>query len=215
VADPFEKGEEINPFPSGVLPMRTSLFVACCFAAFALPSAAFAEDPHAAERQVTVSGANGGGFTATGSGSRDREAGTWQRNRDTLFNNGSTRSVTVDGQTTGPGAADVTRTVTGRNGETRTQTGAVQTTRTETGRITTGDWQGENGAFSTSREVVRQENGRTIHQSVVSENGRTRSSDTAFTRTAPGEGTFNRTVTGPGGNTRNQEGTVTRTRRGS
>lgn len=49
-------------------------------------------------------------------------------NRDITYPDGSTRSVDRTTTVTGPGTADVTRTVTGRDGETRTQTGTVVVT---------------------------------------------------------------------------------------
>jgi hypothetical protein len=193
--------------------MRQVLFCLCSVAALSLPVAAYADEPPGGQSQVTVTGSNGGGFTSATTGTRDREAGTWQRDRDTTFNNGATRSVTVDGQVTGPGTADVTRTVSDRNGESHVQTGALQTTQTENGRITTGQWQGQNGSATTTRDINREDGARTVNGSVTNEAGATRTTQGVFTQTGPGEGVFNRTVTGPGGNSRTSEGAVTRTRR--
>ena len=178
---------------------------------FACASGAAAETTRS--RAVTVTGDNGGGFTAQSERTRDAEAGTFSADRDTTFNNGTSRAVSVDGQRTGEGTADVTRSVTGRNGETRVQTGTVQTTRTQDGRTTTGQWQGENGSATTVRDVSRQENGRTVNSATTFGDGTTRSSQAAQVRTGPGQGTVSRTTTARNGETRTRSGTYTATRR--
>ena len=68
--------------------MRKTLFILTSFAALSLPAVAVAEGPPASGRQTTVTGSNGGGFTSTTTGSRDHEAGVWQRDTNTAFNNG-------------------------------------------------------------------------------------------------------------------------------
>jgi hypothetical protein len=130
-------------------------------------------------RERTVTGQNGRSNTVRTERTRDRDAGTYSKDRTRTYNDGSTRTTELDTQKTGEGAWSANRTVTGRNGETRTQSGDFTAEKTESGRVITGDIQTEKrGQIDYTKEVSRGEDGRSVNSSATFEDG------TAITRSS-------------------------------
>ncbi len=124
------------------------------------------------QRSTVWTGPNGGQRTVEDTQSVNREAGTYNRDRTTTFNDGTTRTLDTDVQRTGEGTYSATRSVTGRNGETRTQTGDFAVQKTETGRVVTGDINTTNrGQIDYTREVSHQEGVRSVNSSATFEDG--------------------------------------------
>lgn len=192
-------------------------------------------------RDASITGENGRTRSVHDERTWDRQAGTYDRDHTTTFNDGSTRSVDVDAQRTGQGQYSATRTVTGRDGETRTQTGDFTSQRTDDGRVVSGQIQTQNhGEVDVTRDISHQDGTRTASTVATLEDGRTITSDSTRTRdgadvsysrdttfadgstravnrerdgNGDGTGTITRTVTGRNGDTRTQTGdyVVTRT----
>ena len=80
------------------------------------------------DRTATWTGPNGGQRNVNDQRTWDRQAGTYNHDRDTTFADGTTRSAATDVQRTAPGQYDVNREVTHRNGETTSQSGQVTIT---------------------------------------------------------------------------------------
>jgi hypothetical protein len=123
-------------------------------------------------RDTTWTAPNGAQRSTSDDRTWDRRAGTYNRDRDTTYRDGSTRSVDVDAQRTAPGEAVVQREVTGRNGQTRTQTGVFNAERTENGRVVNGDITTTNaGHVDYSREVTREGGVRSVDSRATFEDG--------------------------------------------
>lgn len=136
-------------------------------------------------RTTTVTGEKGRSTTVTDTQTRNREEGTYSRDRDRTFANGDTRSVDVDAQRTGEGTFTANRTVTGRNGETRTQTGDFAVTKTDDGRSVSGAIQTQNhGSVDYQRDVSRADGARTVSSSATFEDGTSLNRSSAMTRDA-------------------------------
>jgi hypothetical protein len=123
-------------------------------------------------RDTTWTGENGRQRQARDERQWNREEGTYSRDRDVTYSDGSTRAVDVDAQRTAPGEYSATREVTGRNGETRRQTGDFTAARTENGRVIQGDISTTHaGDIDYNREVTRGDGARSVNSSATFEDG--------------------------------------------
>ncbi len=168
-------------------------------------------------RTTTATGPNGRTTSATESRTRDREEGTYARDRDRTYADGSTRSVDVDAQRTGEGTYSASRTVTGRDGDTRTQTGDFTRTTTEDGASVSGLIQTQNaGAVDYQRDVSRADGARAVTSTSTFDDGTTRSRTSATARDAStGVVTSSAAVTNRQGETRATTAVRTPTENGS
>jgi hypothetical protein len=133
------------------------------------------------DRSATWTGPNGAQRSVEDQRRWNRQDGTYNRDHDVTYRDGSTRSVDVDAERTAPGEHTVQREVTARNGETRTQTGVFNTERTDNGRATTGQITTQNaGQIDYSRDVSHQNGVRTVNSSATFEDG------TSVTRASTG-----------------------------
>jgi hypothetical protein len=80
-------------------------------------------------RDAQIVGPNGGQRTISDQRTWNRRDGTYSRDRDVTFMDGTSRTVDADASRVAPGTWDYSRTVTGRNGETRTQDGTIVITK--------------------------------------------------------------------------------------
>lgn len=81
-------------------------------------------------RDAVITGPNGRQSSVHDQRTWNRREGVRTHDRERVFANGDTRTVSSDAQRTEPGVWAYERDVTGRNGETRSQTGTVTIDRT-------------------------------------------------------------------------------------